>query len=189
MGETFDLILDVAHRLFDARGYAATSVREIAQAAGIAKATVYHHFKDKEGILFTLLERGEAEQEAMLGRLSAEADPRRRIEAAVRESLGFLSSRMTLLQAARRETASGKDYVRRRFQPGIERLRDLIVQAVAAGAAEGSFRAVDPARAASALVAMIQGSFAGAMMAEGRRGKPEDMVPAILDIFFEGIAR
>jgi AcrR family transcriptional regulator len=188
MGGAYDQILETARSLFDARGYSATSVREIAEASGIAKATIYHHFKDKERILFTLLERGEAEQEAMMARLGAEADPRRRIEAAVRESLGFLSSHMGLMQAARRETASGKELVRKRFLPGIGRLRTLVVQAITAGSSAGAFRAVDPESAASALIAMIQGSFVGSMLAEGRRGKPEDLAPAIIDVFFEGIS-
>src|SRR5512147_2258104 len=100
MSESFDRILEAAQRLFDERGYSASSMREIAEASGIAKATIYHHFKDKERILFTLLERGEAEQEEMMARIASEADPRTRLEAAVRESLGFLSSRMSLFQAA-----------------------------------------------------------------------------------------
>ena len=50
-------ILDAALRLFSHRGYGATSVRDIAEEAGLSKGNVYHHFPDKETIFRALLER------------------------------------------------------------------------------------------------------------------------------------
>jgi AcrR family transcriptional regulator len=50
-------ILEAALRLFSSRGYRATSVREIATAAGISTGNVYHHFPDKETIFRTLLDQ------------------------------------------------------------------------------------------------------------------------------------
>jgi len=50
------LLLDVALQLFSRRGYGATSVREIAEAAGVSTGNVYHHFPDKESIFKTLLD-------------------------------------------------------------------------------------------------------------------------------------
>jgi AcrR family transcriptional regulator len=50
------LLLDVALQLFSHRGYGATSVREIADAAGVSTGNVYHHFPDKESIFRTLLD-------------------------------------------------------------------------------------------------------------------------------------
>ncbi len=43
-------ILDSAVQLFAARGYDATSVREICEAAGITKPTLYHFFHSKDGV-------------------------------------------------------------------------------------------------------------------------------------------
>jgi AcrR family transcriptional regulator len=51
-------ILNVAKRLFLSQGYTATSMRQIAQAAGITPAAIYIHFQGKEEIFTTLL--GEA---------------------------------------------------------------------------------------------------------------------------------
>lgn len=51
------LILDSALRLFSHRGYGATSVRDIANHAGLSKGNVYHHFPDKESIFRALIER------------------------------------------------------------------------------------------------------------------------------------
>jgi AcrR family transcriptional regulator len=45
----------VAARLFADRGYEATSVREIVEAAGVAKPTLYYHFQSKEGLARALL--------------------------------------------------------------------------------------------------------------------------------------
>jgi AcrR family transcriptional regulator len=50
-------ILDAALKLFSHKGYGATSVRDIAEEAGLSKGNVYHHFPDKETIFRALLER------------------------------------------------------------------------------------------------------------------------------------
>jgi len=50
-------ILDTALKLFAHRGYGATSVRDIAEEAGLSKRNVYHHFPDKESIFRALLDR------------------------------------------------------------------------------------------------------------------------------------
>jgi TetR/AcrR family transcriptional regulator, acrAB operon repressor len=50
------LVLDAALKLFSKRGFGATSVREIAETAGVSIGNVYHHFPDKESIFHALLE-------------------------------------------------------------------------------------------------------------------------------------
>lgn len=50
-------ILDSALKLFSHKGYGATSVRDIAEEAGLSKGNVYHHFPDKETIFRALIER------------------------------------------------------------------------------------------------------------------------------------
>ena len=49
-------ILDVAARFFVERGYAGTSVRDIAAELGIANPSIYHHFKSKGELLVELLD-------------------------------------------------------------------------------------------------------------------------------------
>jgi AcrR family transcriptional regulator len=48
-------ILQAALRLFSKQGYRGTSIREIAEAAGLSTGNVYHHFPDKEALFTTLL--------------------------------------------------------------------------------------------------------------------------------------
>src|ERR1041385_4176381 len=49
-------VLDAALDLFAHRGYRATTMRDIADAAKVSTGAVYHHFLDKETIFRTLLE-------------------------------------------------------------------------------------------------------------------------------------
>jgi AcrR family transcriptional regulator len=48
-------IATAALRLFCQKGYHATSIDEIAQAAGVTKGAVYHHFDSKEDLLQTAM--------------------------------------------------------------------------------------------------------------------------------------
>jgi len=59
-------ILESALKLFSHRGYGATSVRDIAEDAGLSKGNVYHHFSDKETIFRALLENAASEQGARM---------------------------------------------------------------------------------------------------------------------------
>ena len=49
-----------ARRLFTERGYAATSIDDIVQAAGVAKGSLYHHFDSKEAIFRAVYESVQA---------------------------------------------------------------------------------------------------------------------------------
>ncbi len=50
-------LLEAAAHCFAGAGYSHTTVEQIAVAAGVSKAIVYHHFRSKESILEALLER------------------------------------------------------------------------------------------------------------------------------------
>ena len=50
-------VLDAALALFSSQGFGATSMRQIAQRAGLSVGNVYHHFPNKEAIFQRLLER------------------------------------------------------------------------------------------------------------------------------------
>ena len=48
-------IVDASRKLFSRRGFADTSVGDIAKAAGVARATVYNNFDDKQDILAAII--------------------------------------------------------------------------------------------------------------------------------------
>jgi len=67
-------ILDASLRLFSERGFARTTVRDIARQAGITDAAIYYHFESKRELLEALVEeRGFLNSLQNLARLQADA--------------------------------------------------------------------------------------------------------------------
>ncbi len=56
-GRSRAVILEAALQLFSKQGYRGTSIREIAEEAGLSTGNVYHHFPDKEALFRTLLDQ------------------------------------------------------------------------------------------------------------------------------------
>lgn len=76
-------VLDAAARLFAQRGYAATSMRDIAQAASMLPGSLYYHFAAKEDLLAAVYEAGVREIVAAVRAAAArETEPWERLEAA-----------------------------------------------------------------------------------------------------------
>ena len=55
---TRERVLLEAARLFRHHGYAATTLREVADAAGVKAGSIYYHFESKEQILGEVLDKG-----------------------------------------------------------------------------------------------------------------------------------
>lgn len=53
-----EAVLSTAARLFNAKGYHATSLDEVATALQVTKPTIYHYFSNKDEILFECTRRG-----------------------------------------------------------------------------------------------------------------------------------
>ena len=64
-------LLNAAVRVFDRKGYAGASVREIAEMAGVTKPAVYYHFGSKEGLLMAILEQAKRDVDEAIGRAVA----------------------------------------------------------------------------------------------------------------------
>ncbi len=58
--ETRNHILDVAIRLFSQQGVSATSLADIAQAAGVTRGAIYWHFKNKSDLFSEIWELSES---------------------------------------------------------------------------------------------------------------------------------
>lgn len=58
MNRTKRKIFETAMKLFSEKGYEATSIEEITATMGVAKGTLYYHFKSKEEIFNVLVEDG-----------------------------------------------------------------------------------------------------------------------------------
>ena len=64
--QTRAAIQQIASDLFTAQGYEATSMREIAEALGIRKASLYYHFASKEAIVRSIVDERETEAQDLL---------------------------------------------------------------------------------------------------------------------------
>jgi AcrR family transcriptional regulator len=71
-----DDILNHAAACFAARGYAAASMNDIAEASGTSKARLYHYYGGKEAILFDLLGRYTQRLLGLIGQVEATAQRR-----------------------------------------------------------------------------------------------------------------
>lgn len=73
--ETFQLILDVAFRLFMEKGYENTSIQDIIEhLGGLSKGAIYHHFKSKEDILIAVTDKMTSESNRMLASIRDRSD-------------------------------------------------------------------------------------------------------------------
>jgi AcrR family transcriptional regulator len=91
-----DHILDAATRVFAANGFNGATIRDVAQAAGVADGTIYNYFANKDALLLGILDRlNETEQRERDLTRPAGADPREFVRAYVRhrfevfERVGF----------------------------------------------------------------------------------------------------
>jgi AcrR family transcriptional regulator len=72
--EQRELILDRAAHLFARRGYPATSMNEVAAACGLSKATLYHYYKDKYALLFSIADSHVSRLRAIAAETLAEGE-------------------------------------------------------------------------------------------------------------------
>lgn len=141
-------ILAIAARLIAKRGYSATTVRDIAEEAGILSGSLYHHFASKEAMLQEILH-------GFMGRLLARydeiaesvTDPRAGIDALIECSFETIDREPAAVGLYQNEAAFLAT------QPGFEflsaeseRIEKIWIDQLRAGQASGVFRAEgDPA--------------------------------------------
>jgi len=133
-------IVDAAIRLHVQRGTRATSWDDIAEAAQVSRATVYHHFPSLKELIpacarvaFDLAEVPSLEQAAM--GFSDLSDPRRRVSRLVRETCKCYAAGADWLRAAWRErdlVPEMADAVAR-----LQKARDVLIAAAVSGAGIG----------------------------------------------------
>jgi AcrR family transcriptional regulator len=68
-----EMILAKAAHLFAHGGYPGTSMKQVAEATGLSKATLYHYFRDKYSLLLDITEGHVSRLEALVADVDAEA--------------------------------------------------------------------------------------------------------------------
>lgn len=92
---TFDEagLLDTAARLFRQKGFAATTLREIAQAAGVLPGSIHYRYPAKEALLVALMDRAiERAIAAVQTAADQTSDPTERVRLGLRAHLQLLLS-------------------------------------------------------------------------------------------------
>ena len=143
-----DRLTDVALRVFAERGYDGASMDDVARAAGITKATIYHHVAGKEALLQRGLERALDALFAILDEPAAcEGAARSRLEHIVRrvaETTLTLQPELSVLFRVRGNSGVERDAIERR-----RRFDRLVGGLIATAQAEGTLRDdVEPGTAA-----------------------------------------
>lgn len=135
--ETRKDVLTAARRLFAERGYAATSIAEIAQEAGVAVQTIYSRLGSKSGIVLALVDLIDDESglPASLAALRDADTPRDLVRAGIRVARGFpekcgdIIDALTAAATAEPDAAAAIAEGGRRHRDGSRRIVDRIAKA------------------------------------------------------------
>lgn len=81
MSSRRDDLIDTALRLFYTQGFHATGIDKVLAEAGVAKMTLYKHFKSKDELILAVLNRRDEQlRDWLMGEMeAASSDPRRRL--------------------------------------------------------------------------------------------------------------
>jgi AcrR family transcriptional regulator len=149
---------EVASALFRERGYAGTSVRDIAQALNIQGGSLYAHVASKEDVLWSIVTRAAEAFHSLVGPIAtSDAPPATRLRAMIRAHVAVVTSSQRdavvflqewrLLSTERRlALASRRD--------GYE---GLFQKVIAEGSAAKAFRDVDSKLTAMTLLSALNG--------------------------------
>jgi len=88
-------LIGVATDIFAARGFYATSMRDLSRAAGMSLAGIYHYVRSKHELLFLIQDQCFAEVHAGATRaIESVADPEERVRAFIRHHVVFFTGHM-----------------------------------------------------------------------------------------------
>lgn len=181
-------ILSAARALFTAQGFAAVSMQQIADAAAVNKATLYHHFRDKEDLFVSVMmeefARMAADMEATVASGGTLAEQLQRIAAHIlaarRSDFGRLVADLHMHVSEERRLA-----LMGRCQPPWEQLKRIFAQAMA----NGEMRQLDPELVARTFFAMVGSQVWWAKFGDGHL-EPDDRLASLLtNLLLFGIAK
>lgn len=182
--DTRRAIFQHAMRLINERGYDAVSMSDIAQAAGLTKATLYYHFPSKADLLTSgaldMLSRVQHDIERIINDDTLSVRQRLERLAIERQSRPLAATyNAAMMDAAMRQLSEAQ---RSRLREAFARLNESLLRLVREGIARGELRTVDPEIIALAFRWLFT---------EPRRpshgGDHVANIRAMLDVFFHGV--
>lgn len=188
-GEGRERILDEARLLFLNKGFAATSMQEIADAVGLTKPALYYHFKDKQDLLLAVIGREMKEGwDIFVQLLSSYESLEDRLENAtilfftrVKGDMGRLMSDMHRVLPAERV---------REFKCQNPMPVDMIAQMLEGGKTRGEIADTeDTAVLARLFTCMLFGQLAMQNSEEIQEIDPDAMGKTVTRVFLNGVAQ
>ncbi|MCO4744869.1 MAG: TetR/AcrR family transcriptional regulator [Proteobacteria bacterium] len=155
-------VLHEAMRLFADRGFSATSIQAIADAAGMAKPSLLHHFPSKDALRRAVVDELLSGWKEVLPRvLFAAATGKDRFEAVISEALGFFGQDSTRSRMLLREALDRPEELRQRLGEHVQPWLGLISDFIERGQASGHIHAdVDPKAWLTEMVLLSTAHFA-----------------------------
>lgn len=162
---TREQILDASLRLFSEKGFARTSVRDIAQASGITDAAIYYHFASKRDLFEALLdERGFTAALESLERAEVTAGPKEAIPEMALRALAFIYQNLDLMKVLMVEAMADDPVATEEYQILVERWKKAEARILRFYVERGLLRTEDVDELATQLVITILGALADYMM-------------------------
>ena len=182
-------LLQAAVEIFERKGYAATSVREIVEHAGVTKPALYYHFRSKEGILIAALELAVGEFETILGEVvRASGGARVRLTRLCVRVMDTTRSKSSLVRVAHAVYFGPREAVPLfDFQVFDRLLRGGLGRIVEDGVAAGEIRRAAASDAIQAVTAVMMLG-----VDQHANGRPDALdhkgVRRLINLVFDGIA-
>ena len=185
-----EAILEAAFKVIADKGYFETRVEDIARAAGVAKGTVYLHFKDKADIYIGLVDwLFEQAVGAVRDVDTRPLSPREKLEQVLSTWTDYVFARPGAIGLLSFEGAHAHiesqalDRLKRTLMPRMREMIEAISAIVRQGIASGDFRDVDPIMGAMTFAH----AFRTSVIAVQQKLPVEQPGRAALDILFNGI--
>jgi AcrR family transcriptional regulator len=176
-------ILDASLRLFSEKGFARTSVRDIAQAAGITDAAIYYHFESKRELFEALIEeRGFTSAVEGLERTDLQqvtVGPAEAIRGIAESALALMYANRDLMKVLLVEAMAGDAVAMEEYRMLVERWERAEARILRHYAARHAIRTDDVDELAKQLVVTVIGAFAD-FLASPLAGAANGNVPASL---------
>jgi AcrR family transcriptional regulator len=182
-------LLDAALLLFSTKGYAATPVRELVEAAGVTKPVLYYYFKSKEGLYLALMEGALADfYQVAEEALAAPGSARERICGYCTTLLDIFVARLDLarlIYAIFYGPPQGAPHID--FEASFSTMLEHMEQLVNEGIVAGEFRQVSQTDAAWVIVSQLNAAMEEQLCRSDKPRLDRDRLQRLLALVFEGI--
>jgi AcrR family transcriptional regulator len=170
--------------LFLEQGFRETSMRKIADVAGMGKSSLYDYFKTKDEILLWGVEDELFDLNVAAREIAGQPLPAiERLRQVMGRHLQFLVAQKEFYLKLSFEVQRLAIESQKRIQVGRHAYQDLICKMIDDGIREGSFRPVDSLLVARILITALTPT----VFTSRPTGTPEEMLDTAFDIIMKGI--